>query len=211
MTTHNVSENTLMNVEQALKDGKKRTSKQIAKSIKRDPTTVHRALQVLSEKGRVVSIQKGRARVFAIINAKTDPVLLEGLELMLRIQAEVRNLLLESGPLARPDVVQAMNYPRATTYAAIAEMRRAGDVLLDEGILSLPTPKAPVQELLPPIALVPAPEPVEGTDTGDLPPPPVELLSGLVVSLTQKAIEDALRPIVEAHPEILETLQKRVH
>jgi hypothetical protein len=221
-TNHNVSQNTLMNVEQALKDGKAKTAPQIAKAIKRDYTTVYRALTVLMSKHRVDFTKKGRFKLFfskvtpPVAKSESPPKHVQKFVMngnkVIHIQNEVRDFLLKNGPTALVDVVKGLKTPRGTTYAAIAEQRRAGRLDYEEGILSLPAPTLPGEpEVLTNATalLVPGPSPVEETPTADLPPAPEALLGGLVRSLTETAVEQVIRTLVQAHPEVAVTLQKK--
>lgn len=138
-TTHVVSENTLMNVEAVLLAGKPKTGKQIARAIKRAHTTVYRALALLAEQGKVMATKKGRAKRFVLVQ-ETKPITTNGarIDRTTAIKAAVLQYLQKHGPTPQVMVVQKTPFPRGTTYAVVAEMRRGGDVVLQDGKLSIP-------------------------------------------------------------------------
>ncbi len=209
-----ISENTLMNVETALEDGRPRTCPQIAKKIKRDPATVYRALGVLQKKGKADSLRVGRQKLYfrkkAIEKmkeqksaAKPTPPQSAGKVQIEAIKVAVKELLQKKGPLQLIQIVKTLAFPRSSTYAAVAEMKRNQVLAVMEdgriGIAQIPI-------------VVPGPEPMEDTPTGDLPPPPespASILSGLAKAMTERALEEVLGVLVDEDPTILEKLQKR--
>lgn len=144
-TPISVSEATLQTVYQLMDNGKLKTGQQIARKIKRDYTTVYRALKVLQGQGRVTARKRGRFKFFSQVGqktkAKTQPPKREHATVQ-QIQTKVAELLTK-GPARLTDMVQSMPYPRSSTYAAVAEMRRQGLARLHpNGLLE------PIQPLL---------------------------------------------------------------
>lgn len=222
MKTQNlVSANTLMNVEQALRDGNPKTAPEIAKVIKRDYQTVYKALHLLSNEGKIGCVKNGRFKLFfhkkkeevgvkhphvhQVFNIPPPPEDMSQTQVV-QIQDAARQYLAKHGPTALVDLVRSLDFPRSSSYAALAEMRRIHGIRVnDEGLLEL---SAPV--LVVPVA---QPEPLEGSTTGDLPSVKEEgpyaapaILAGLVKALTEKALEEALKPLVQSNPEIFKSL-----
>lgn len=200
-----ISENTLMNVEQILAAGKPMTGQQIAKAIKRDTATVYRALAALQKAGKASFVRYGRNKIFFPV--KTKPAVQRKLSAAARahideIQKKVKSLIQKNGPTPLVEIVRDLPFPRSSTYAAVAEMRRTGGVHVSDGgqlaLEPLPTP------------VVPGPKPVEDTPTSDLPTPPGEFLGGLVRLLTEQALEAVLQPLVQKHPELLPVLAEAI-
>lgn len=201
-TNNIVSDNTLMNVNDVLAGGRPMTGPQIAKKIKRDVATVYRALGILQKNEKVDSLRYGRRKIFF---RKPDPKPVKVITKTPKavpqpkpvsrvkvdeIKAAVRELLQKEGPMPLVEIVKSFEFPRSSTYAAVAEMSRAGVLAsLGDGRIAFGQ-------------LQLAPPPVEGTPTDDLP----SMAPGALVELLHAAVEE----VVSKHPDlVLEVLQNR--
>lgn len=217
-----VSANTLMNVEQALKGGKTMTGPQIADSIKRDYTTVHRALTQLQDEGKIGMVKHGRFKIYFMVKdnqpekAPKHPKVHKAIQKQEtiettpetttvsklgpkaeEIQNAARQYLMVNGPTTLNGLAKSLPYPRSSSYAALAEMRRLQAVRVrDDGLL----------EVAQPSFVVPGPQPLKGTATADLPTPGMDttgILAQLVRRLTEQALQEALKPLALSHPDLL--------
>lgn len=207
MTTLSVSPKTLSTIRQFLADGKPKTVKMLTANAKKKPATVYRALQVLEEEGAVESIRHGRSKLyFARLEDETREEKPSHAQnaveaRVARIQKSIQAVLEKKGRMPLKAIVEGFDYPRSSTYAAAAEMRRKGELDQDEegNYYLTASPLLPVH----------VPPPVEGTATADLPPPPIEMLGSVVRSLTEAALIQALSPLLDSHPDVISDLFKK--
>lgn len=218
-----VSANTLLNVEEVLKDGVPKTSLEIAASIKRNYTTVYRALCCLAENGKVSAVRQGKKKYFFIPREPRKPThrsheivkQFPDYTQVFNIQREAKAYLAANGPTLLIDLVKALDYPRSSCYSAVAELRRINHIRINEmAQLELNTPTAipttteyvPAPEKIPPpipspVTVVPTPDMVPGTPNTEIPviqEEPRAILAHLVRAITEKVLEEALKPEVRS-------------